>query len=344
MTKGVTADSSFPKDYLTATTNYILSLQRKDGAIPWFRKGHVDPWNHVEAAMGLSIGGQHIAAVKAYEWLQSKQNKDGGWWCVYRQGRATSNNYRASHFAAYIATGVWHHYLISGDKDFLHRLWPTVVKAMDFTLGLQTSQGDFYWAVDEVGSPFGDALVTGCSSIYKSLECAIQMATVVVEPSEHWQNARQRLAMALWHKPECFDRSGTSRQRFAMDWFYPVLTGVIRGEAAKERLNKWWERFVVEGLGCRCVIDEPWITVAESCELVIALMAAGESERAVELYAWLDQWRDAQGFYWTGYQFQRRKLWPREAPTWTAAAVLLAADAISKGTGAADLFVQVAKE
>jgi hypothetical protein len=31
--------------------------QHSDGAVAWFEGGHVDPWDHVEAAMGLSIGG-----------------------------------------------------------------------------------------------------------------------------------------------------------------------------------------------------------------------------------------------------------------------------------------------
>ena len=30
--------------------------------IPWFEGGHCDPWNHVEAAMALSVGGFHDEA------------------------------------------------------------------------------------------------------------------------------------------------------------------------------------------------------------------------------------------------------------------------------------------
>ena len=85
--------------------------------------------------------------------------------------------------------------------------------------------------------------------------------------------------------------------------------------------------FVEPGLGCRCVVEEPWVTVAESCELVMALLAAGDHARAVELYSWLHQWRSADGSYWTGWQMVEELLWPDEKPTWTAGAILLAADA-----------------
>ncbi len=126
-----------------------------------------------------------------------------------------------------------------------------------------------------------------------------------------------------------------------MDWFYPVLTGVISGAPARERLAARWSEFVVRDMGCRCVVEEPWVTVAESCELVMALLAAGDHARAVELYSWLHQWRSDSGDYWTGYQFVEKVLWPEERPTWTAGAVLLAADALTQHTRAAALFTGV---
>ena len=126
-----------------------------------------------------------------------------------------------------------------------------------------------------------------------------------------------------------------------MDWFYPVLTGVYTGAAARARLAARWSDFVEPELGCRCVVEEPWVTVAESCELVLALLAAGDHARAVELYSWLHQWRSEDGDYWTGYQFVQDLLWPDERPTWTAGAVLLAADALTGHTQASSLFTSV---
>ena len=43
--------------------------------IPWFPGGHCDPWNHVETAMALDVGGLHAAAERAYEWLVGIQRQ-----------------------------------------------------------------------------------------------------------------------------------------------------------------------------------------------------------------------------------------------------------------------------
>jgi hypothetical protein len=106
--------------------------------------------------------------------------------------------------------------------------------------------------------------------------------------------------------PERFDRTWDSKSRYAMDWFYPILAGWVVGEQAKERLAKRWSEFVEPGIGCRCENHQPWATVAESCELTLALLAAGERDQAAELFSWLTQWRDSDGAWWTGYQFASR--------------------------------------
>ena len=44
-------------------------------------------WDHVESAMGLSIGGEYSAAENAYRWLKNAQLEDGSWWAAYRAGQ-----------------------------------------------------------------------------------------------------------------------------------------------------------------------------------------------------------------------------------------------------------------
>jgi hypothetical protein len=332
----------FPHDLLRPAADYILRTQQADGCIPWFEGSFADPWDHIEAAMGLSIAGEFAAAERAYQWLKKEQLSDGSWWVHYQDGAVKNDERRETNFVAYIATGVWHHYLISENYSFLCEMAETVERAIRFVIGLQTDHGDIHWAVDKQGKPLRDALVTGCSSIYKSLECAINIFTVLGEPKVHWYNARDKLGHALRHKPERFDRTWESKQRYSMDWFYPVLTGAVDNrKQALARINARWDEFVQPGMGCRCVSDQPWVTVAESCELTMALLAAGDHARAVELYSWLHQWRDDEGVYWTGYQFAEDLLWPDEKPTWTCGAILLAADALTHHTAASKLFVEV---
>src|SRR3712207_4277944 len=130
--------------------------------------------------------------------------------------------------------------------------------------------------------------------------------------------------------------------RFSMDWYYPVLGGAVTGAAAEDLLAASWDRFVVPGLGIRCVADRPWVTGAETCELALALVAAGRPDDALEQVAAMQHLRHDDGSYWTGFVYPDDARWPAERTTWTAAAVVLAADAFSRTTPASGLFADPA--
>ncbi len=122
---------------LAHTADYIASVQLSSGAIPWFEGGIIDPWDHVESAMGLTVAGRTEAAEAAYQWLAARQHPDGFWLAAY-EGDGVADGTRAeTNFVAYVATGVWHHYLATGDDAFLRDLWPTVSAALDFVIALQ---------------------------------------------------------------------------------------------------------------------------------------------------------------------------------------------------------------
>ena len=145
------------------------------------------------------------------------------------------------------------------------------------------------------------------------------------EPQPDWELAAGQLGHVVACHPEAF----ADKSRFSMDWYYPVLGGPVRGGAAQRRLAAGWDTFVVPGLGVRCVSDQPWVTGAETCELAIALDAIGDRQRALELFAQIQHLRDPGGAYWTGWQFVNQAHFPDERSSWTSAAVVLAADALS---------------
>ena len=58
------------------TTEYIVGTQQPGGGIPWFEGGIIDPWDHVESAMGLTIGGRTAEAEAAYAWLKNHQHEE----------------------------------------------------------------------------------------------------------------------------------------------------------------------------------------------------------------------------------------------------------------------------
>jgi hypothetical protein len=313
-------------DAVAETAATIAAAQRADGAIPWEPGRHVDPWDHVECAMALDVAGRHREARAAYEWLEATQRADGSWAARYERGRAVEQH-AESNFVAYVAVGVRHHVLCTGDDEARRRLWPMVGRAIDFVLALQDPGGQVWWARGRDGSADRLALVTGSSSVHHSLRNAARLADELGDPQPEWELAADRLAHALVAHPERFGDRG----RWSMDWYYPVLGGVLTGSAARARLDAEWERFVVPGLGIRCVADRPWVTGAETCELALALAAIGEVDRAAEQVAAMQHLRHDDGSYWTGYVWPDEARWPIERSTWTGAAVLLAADAIAGG-------------
>jgi hypothetical protein len=323
----------FSAEECRATARAIASLQQPDGAIPWEGGRHVDPWNHVEAAMALDVGGLHSAAERAYAWLAAGQRADGSWAAAYRGG-AVEDASTDANFCAYVATGAWHHFLATADCAFLVAIWPVVERAVEFVLELQRPGGEVQWARDSAGRAWPGALITSSASILKSLECALAIARCLGHSRTRWLTAQRLLGDALATRPESFE----PKDRYAMDWYYPVLAGAVRGEAADARLEARWEEFVVPGLGVRCVSDRPWVTVAETCELVLALDAIGRTGQARRVFSWIGHLRGEDGHYWTGVTFPEGELWPEERPTWTSASVLLAADALCAESRCSGLF------
>ncbi|WP_068271012.1 prenyltransferase [Aldersonia kunmingensis] len=327
---GVTGVLS-PED-CAATGRAIAAEQESSGAIPWFTGGHTDPWDHIENAMALSVTGLIDAAEGAYEWSRSTQRPDGSWPLQFRNG-VVEDPHSDTNFCAYIAVGVWHHYLITGDDRFIDRMWPVVQRAIDFVLDLQNASGTIGWARTPKGD-FTEALLTGCSSIHQALRCALAIAAHVDDPQPEWEVAVGRLRHAIADHPEEF----SEKMRYSMDWYYPILGGALRGTKAHHRIELGWDDYVVDGLGIRCVSDRPWVTGAETCELVLALDTLARPRAAHEQFAAMQHLREADGSYWTGLVFADGKRWPEERTTWTGAAVVLAADALSRTTPGNGIF------
>jgi len=95
----------------------------------------------------------------------------------------------------------------------------------------------------------------------------------------------------------------------------------------------------MEGRGVRCVSTGDWVTAAETAECVLSLDALGMDEAARDLLASTHDLRRPDGSYWTGLVHPDRVTFPEaECTTYTSAAVILAADALSGTSGAAGLF------
>lgn len=314
--------------------DFITGLQKADGEIPWSKGGKTDPWDHIESAMGLSVAGCYKEAKAAYAWLASTQFSDGSWWSATHEGVPLDNT-KDSNVSSYIAVGMYHHFLMTGDVGFLRRLWPALKSGVNYAVGLQADTGEIHWARNGEGIIDRMALLTGSSSVYMSLKCAIAVAEILGKRSSDWITALGKLGEAIRHRPNLFNMM---KSRYSMDWYYPVLCGAITGDEARKRIDRSWDKFVVPGWGVRCVSDRPWVTTAEASELVLALMAIGDHERAAIVFGWICDKSYDDGSYWMGVTFPDGVIWPEEKTSWTTAAVLLAHDALHAITPASRLF------
>lgn len=311
--------------------------------IPWFPGGHCDPWNHVESAMALDVAGFHDEAHLAYQWLAAIQRDDGAWHNYYvpdhAGDRTVSEAKLDTNVCAYVATGILHHVLNAPSIDAadasLGAFWPMVRAALDWVLGQRRSDGLVLWAVEPGARPWDYALLTGTSSIQHSLRCGSELAVMVNDERPEWSDAASLMRHAVAERPEAFE----PKERWAMDWYYPVLTGALSPSDGKDRLANGWPVFIMDGLGSRCVSDEPWVTASETAEASIAHAAVGDLAGATALLEWTRSHRRADGSYWTGIVHPDGIVFPdAEHTSYTAAAVVLAADAITGATPGSRLF------
>ena len=84
MKRSISPLNSFPENFFMETADYIANTQSCDGSIPWFKDGPMDPWDHIEALMGLTIGGKYEEAKKGFYWLKKNQQKNGSLLAAYR--------------------------------------------------------------------------------------------------------------------------------------------------------------------------------------------------------------------------------------------------------------------
>ena len=200
---------------MVATAGTIAEWQLPNGMIPWIPGGHADPWNHIEAAMALAVTGHLDEAEAAYRWLAATQHENGAWHQYYVADGVEDPKFDAN-VIAYVATGVWHHWLLTGDRGFLESMWPVVERATDFVLDLQTPRGEILWARHPDGTPWSFALLTGSASICHSLRCAVAVAEEMGHERPDWELSLGHLAHVVRTRPA---GAFAPKDRWAMDWY-----------------------------------------------------------------------------------------------------------------------------
>ena len=264
--------SSRPRQVADSAAS-IAAMQEPCGAVPWTVGEHIDIWNHVEAAMAMLVGGEVEAAERAYDWVPTMQHADGSWPMKIVGGEVEDDRGEVN-MSAYLAVGVWHHWLVRRDLRFVRRLLADGARRA--RLGGLAAAAVRRHPLD---TPTED--VRAADRLLEHLPVA----------------ARRRRARRAARRPAAGVGAGrrparprraraprpASRTSRRTRW-----TGTTRssaapsaGRAAYELLESRWDDFVVPGLGIRCVDTNPWVTGAETCELAMALDAIGDHRRAL---------------------------------------------------------------
>ena len=319
---------------IDSLAGFISTLQKESGDIPWHIDGKTDPWDLVETIMGLNIGKRFDESYNAFEWLKRMQNSDGSWYSSYNDG-IPGDRTCETHMAAYIAVGLFHTWLMNKDFSFLEYYWSTMKKGINYAISLQTKGGEIYWAKSPEGKIDPMSLLAGSSSIFLSLKCGLALASILGKRKVEWEISFDKLGKSIRENIHFYN---VSKSRFSMYWFYPILSGALTGEKANNRIEKYWDKYVIDGQGVKCVSDQPWVTIAETSELVLALYGAGKIETAKLVFSWIQDRVYKDNTFWCGYTYPDMVIWPEEKISWTNAVVLLAADAIYSLTPASGLF------
>ena len=125
-----------------------------------------------------------------------------------------------------------------------------------------------------------------------------------------------------------------------MDWYYPILSGCLNDNQKIFYVDKVFKDFYIKEMGIKCVIEEPWVTVAETCEFIICLMISGRDEDAKKLLKDVINISDINGVPYMGWQYEENIFWPLERPSWTSAALIIAADSVMGLSKGKDLFLK----
>ncbi len=316
---------------IASTASWLASVQRDDGLIPWWPGGPADPWNHVEAAMALDVARRHREARAGYEHLFGRQRRDGA---VPADLVDVTGSRIDTNAVAYLAVGLFHHVISTGDLAYGARRFLGVERAIEFVLAHELADGAIAWEVDAHGRTSDRALIAGSSSIVLSLRCAVALGQALGVDRPRWQAAARSLAAAVRGAGRAF----FDNSHFAMDAYYPVIAGVVAGAAATAALADARSRFATDD-GVRCRSDRRWVTTAESAELAIAHALVGDDDVARVLLSTTGDKRRRSGGYLTGIVYpERTEFPPGEETTYSAAAVVLAADLLAGGRATAAVF------
>ena len=337
MTGTMRSRASSPARQLQETVDAIAEWQLPNGMIPWFPGGHADPWNHVEAAMALALGdrmrggraglrlaGRPPAARRLLApVLPGRRGRAGQ---ARRQRHRLRRRRRVAPLAAHQGPGLPRD-AVAGRRPRHRASCSTCRPSGARSSGPATPTAR---RGRSPCSPARRASATACAARSPSPTSSATSGPTGRRPP-------RRLAHVIRTEPDAF----APKHRWAMDWYYPVLAGVLPGDEGRERLAARLDAFVMEGRGralrVRPARGSPWPRPA-SAPWPTSPSASGTPPST--LFGWAQQYREPGGRYWTGTVYPEGVHFPGgEQSTYTAAVGRARRRRLSGAGPASELFV-----
>lgn len=316
------------KQDLAPHIDWIIKNQSPDGSIAWDLNDKCDPWDHLECLIALAIWEEDKNFKKGIDWFLCNLDANSFIKSEFIKGQS-SREYYEHHHAIYLAVPLYQCLLMSNNDSYVKNHLKTLKNLVEAVLDVRDDHGCFYWAQDEKGM-CDNSLITATASIYLSLKCAINTFDYYGSETNALKKELELIKESFKNNKSRFNRDGIDRSRFSMDFYYPFLAGLNENyQYLKDEMRK----FHVESLGIKCVIEEPWVTFAESSELIIALCRANDFKMAEQIFNEITNFKDSEGILPTGYQYAEKIFWPEEKSSWTNAAYVIAADCLFDVTG-----------
>ena len=330
---------------LHATVDGIAEWQLPSGMIPWFPGGHADPWNHVEAAMALDLGGRRREADRAYEWLVDLQRADGSWHQYYVAGDDGRTQVEQDKLDANVVRLRRRRRLAPLAAHRRPRLRRDAVAGRRAGHRLRARPPDPARR-DPLGPPRRRHPV--------DLRPAHRLVVDLPQPA--LRHRPRRAARPRAPRLGALRRPAGPRDPRRARRLRPqaplghglVLPGARRRRARRRRPRPASTSAATRSsstaaacAACPTARGSPWPRPASAPWPTSPSATASTAET---LFGWAQQFRhDDDGRYWTGTVFPDEARFPGgERSTYTAASVVLAADALAGSTPASALFVETA--
>lgn len=161
--------------------------------------GYCWPRDSVYIAAALDEAGYHDIAEKFYHFACSVQGKDGNWQQRYFTDGSTAPTWgKQIDQVGTILWGYKHHFSLTGDNNFLNRVWPSLAAGAEYLTGNLDTNGLPSPSYDPWEDEYGQGTYSA-AAVYAGLKAASELAALKGEKNSatQWRQSSETVRQAI---------------------------------------------------------------------------------------------------------------------------------------------------